>query len=57
MRIKVTYKGSPDKGVDKAISESLKKDFIWYAQGYDFEKDERDICFDSKDTSPSEREE
>ena len=46
-RIKVVYDGPFDKEVDKAIMDCMEGiGAEWYAQGYDFTKNERDICFD-----------
>lgn len=46
-RIKVSYVGRPNDDSDKTIMEAMKGvGARWYAQGYDFVNNERDICFD-----------
>ena len=46
-RIKIIYNGKMNTKLDKEITGAIESiGGKWYAQGYDFTKDERDICFD-----------
>ncbi len=50
MILRIVYDGNIDDELDskaRTFAESLG--FKWYAQGYNIESDERDICFDKKD--------
>ncbi|MEE8607465.1 MAG: hypothetical protein V3S55_07675 [Nitrospiraceae bacterium] len=46
--LKVWYHGTADEGLDTLI-KSYAAPGIWWAQGYDFGEDVRDIAFDFKD--------
>ena len=44
---RILYSGKPNYKIDKEIIRACKsRGFVWYAQGYDYENDIRDICFD-----------
>uniref|UniRef100_A0A6H1ZRP2 Uncharacterized protein n=1 Tax=viral metagenome TaxID=1070528 RepID=A0A6H1ZRP2_9ZZZZ len=46
-RIKVEYNGKPSEAMDWMIYDAMKGvGCKWYAQGYDYTADIRDICFD-----------
>ena len=47
MKIKVTYNGNLDKELDSEIRSAIEGiGGEWYAQGFDFTTNIRDICFD-----------
>ena len=46
-KIYVSYDGEPNKQLDKMIKEALETVGIkWYAQGYNFRTDRRDMAFE-----------
>lgn len=49
LTIRITY-SAPEKmlsDIDKGLIESLESaGYSWYAQGYDFTTNQRDLCFD-----------
>ena len=47
MKVKVIYKGLPQKAFDDKVTRIMKKiNCKWQGQGYTFQTDERDICFE-----------
>ena len=56
IQVKVMYKGEPSEKLDKAIRNALEgAGMKWFAQGYNFETEERDICFDYWPTKSAEK--
>lgn len=46
---KFIYDGKPDDSTDAQIKKVAKSaGMVWYAQGYNFETNQRDVCFDLK---------
>ena len=44
---RIMYSGTPNEKLDKEIIKVCEsRGFKWWAQGYNFETDMRDICFD-----------
>ena len=44
---RILYSGKPNYKVDDEIIKACEeRGFKWYAQGYNYEEDIRDICFD-----------
>lgn len=48
--MKAWYKGDMDPSLDKRIRDAAEPG-VWWAQGYDFVRGERDIAFDYKSES------
>jgi len=49
-RIQVKYHGLPDEDLDMLITVALvNAGLVWYAQGFDYVKQERDITFEEED--------
>ena len=45
--VKFIYDGKSDDEVDVKIAKVAEEaGMSWYAQGYDFTRDKRDVCFD-----------
>ena len=47
-KIKVTYNGKPDDDIDSRIAAAIERsplNFQWQGQGYNIEKNIRDISF------------
>lgn len=45
--LRVIYDGRPDYKMEKALKKVLDKHgYGWYAQGYDFVAEKRDIAYD-----------
>ena len=45
--LRVVYDGHPDHDMEKELRELLDRHgYKWYAQGYDFVAEKRDIAFD-----------